>query len=275
MKHPNDLNIFLDSGAFSAWSRKKEIDLDEYCQYIKNNIEFLEVYASLDVIPGTPGRVASTKDREQAAAQSWENYLYMVNEGLDPLPVYHYGEDKKWLHQMLDYGCHYIGIGGLVGITSDKRRLWLDRVFSDITDSDGIPKVKTHGFGMTALPLIFRYPWYSVDSLAWIRVAQNGGVMVPKTKKDGSFRFDTSPTTIFVSEDSPMVNKEGKHYRSMGTSVVRIIMKWLEDCGTNLSEVSSNYHYRALVNASFFKRVAEEKAERPFRHKDIIQGVFF
>ena len=168
MISPDQFTFFLDSGAYSAWSRGTQIDLDEYIAFIKANIEVIEVYACLDCIPGVPGKNASNQERNEAAELTWKNYLYMKSEGLDPLPVYHYGEDAEFLERMLAYGCPYIGIGGLVGIPSDKRRLWLDRVFTRITDDKGMPIVKTHGFGMTSVPLIFRYPWYSVDSTTWI-----------------------------------------------------------------------------------------------------------
>ncbi len=267
MIHPHDLNIFLDSGAFSAWTRGTEIDIDEYCEYIRANIEHLEVYASLDVIPGSPVKPATKNDRDSAASQSWKNYLYMKEQGLNPIPVYHYGEHFKWLDNMLEYGCEYIGIGGLVGLSTPIRKQWLDQVFTAITDQDGKPIVKTHGFGMTAIPLIFRYPWYSVDSIAWIRVAQNGGIYFPKTDKSKEFMFDTTPVALAVSKDSPAMKKEGKHYKSLGPASVEIVKKWLDFCGTCIDEVESNYHYRALVNATYFKMVAEKRKDSRFdRH---------
>lgn len=266
MIKPTDFRFFLDSGAFSAWSKGAVIDLDEYCEFIRANIEYLDVYACLDVIPGAPGRLATNEEREQAAAQSWENYLYMKAAGLDPLPVYHYGEDMKWLNKMIGYGCTYIGIGGLVGIPSDLRRVWLDRVFTALTDGTGKPLIQTHGFGMTALPLIFRYPWYSVDSTSWLKASMTGMIYLPQLEDD-KFVFDRTPMNCSVSDRSPTQNEAGKHAAHFSPRMRKVLDRWLAECGKTYEQVSSNYQHRATCNALFFRRVSEEKAGRPFTHR--------
>ena len=35
---PDDFVFFLDSGAYSAWTRGTAIDIDEYCAFIKANM---------------------------------------------------------------------------------------------------------------------------------------------------------------------------------------------------------------------------------------------
>lgn len=264
MISPDQFSFFLDSGAYSAWSRGTEIDLDEYVAFIKANIENIEVYASLDVIPGKPGSAATTKQRDDAAEQSWKNYLYMVREGLDPLPVYHYGENLTFLERMLDHGCQYIGIGGLVSVPSLMRRHWLDKVFARLTGSDGKPIVKTHGFGMTAIPLIFRYPWYSIDSTTWIKITSTGSVYLPQLV-DGEFVFDQVPRVVSVSSVSPRAVVGGKHANTMSTGMKEVLNRWLKFCGKNYDEVFSSYYHRAVVNVTFFKMVAEAKATQVFK----------
>ncbi|UNA00821.1 queuine tRNA-ribosyltransferase [Edwardsiella phage vB_EpM_ZHS] len=256
MIDPSEFSFFLDSGAYSAWSRGTAIDLDEYCAFIKANIEHIEVYACLDVIPGTPGKAATELQRQQAAEATWKNYLYMKAEGLDPLPVYHYGEDFAFLQRMLDYGCDYIGIGGLVGIPGVMRKHWLDRLFKRITDADGKPLVKTHGFGMTSVSLIFRYPWHSVDSTSWIQATANGGILLP-AMRDGEFVFDATPMTVAVS------NQKGT--TQLSPAMRAILDKWLAQCGKTYAEVGEHYYHRAVCNVTFFKKVSESKAAAPFK----------
>lgn len=274
MIEPIQFRFFLDSGAFSAWSKGAVIDIDEYCEFIRANIEYLDVYACLDVIPGAPGRQATNKERDEAAAASWENYLYMKAQGLDPLPVYHYGEEVKWLENMLEHKCEYIGVGGLVGIPSEQRRLWLDRVFTRITDSAGQPILKTHGFGMTSLPLIFRYPWYSVDSTSWLKASMSGMIYLPQLK-DGKFVFDQTPMSCPVSDRSPTANKAGKHANSFSQKMRDVLDLWLKECGKTFEDVASNYQHRATCNAYFFRRVSEEKSGRPFTHRVVTKQVLF
>lgn len=274
---PKQLRFFLDSGAFSAWSTGKPIDLDEYCEFIRHNIEYLDVYAALDCIPGSKDRPASAKERDEAARISWENYLYMKNQGLDPLPVYHYGEDQKWLEQMLDFGCQYIALGALVGVPSQLRRHWLDRVFTRLTDDAGKPVVKVHGFGMTAIPLIFRYPWYSVDSTSWLKSTMSGNVYLPLTDKDDRFLFDRTPYTISVSTGVPGKDEGARVplITTQGETIMAKLERWLNECGVTFQQCSSDYYYRAIVNITFFKRVALEKADRPFSDRIVTQGRFF
>lgn len=263
---PDQFIFFLDSGAYSAWTRGTAIDIDEYCAFIKANIEHIEVYACLDSIPGKPGKAASERQRQEAAELTWSNYLYMKAEGLDPLPVYHYGEDFKFLDRMLDYGCQYIGIGGLVSVPGQMRKHWLDRLFKRITDADGKPLVKTHGFGMTSVPLIFRYPWYSVDSTSWIQATANGAVLLPQIDTapgaNGAFRFDRAPVTIPVSNQRA---SSGKAANTLSPGMRRILERWLAECGKTYAEVCEHYYHRAVCNVTFFKRVSEAKATTPFR----------
>jgi len=272
-----DLRFFLDSGAFTAWSSGKPIDLDEYCEFIRHNIEYLDVYAALDCIPGSKDRPASAKEREEAAALSWKNYLYMRDQGLNPLPVYHYGEDPKWLEQMLDYGCDYIALGALVGIPSQLRRHWLDRVFTRLTDETGRPIVKTHGFGMTAIPLIFRYPWYSVDSTSWLKATMSGGVYLPATDGDGKFVFDRTPYVVPVSSGVPGKDETTRVplITTQGDGIMGLLQRWLGECGVTFEQCSADYYYRAIANVTYFKRVSLEKADRPFSDRIVTQGRFF
>lgn len=260
---PDQFRFFLDSGAFSAWSKGTVIDIDEFCEFIRANVDHLDVYACLDVIPGSPGRPATPAERDEAAEQTWRNYLYMREQNLFPIPVYHFGEDRRFLKRMLDYGCDYIGIGGLVGIPGGQRRLWLDSLFLDITDAKGMPIVKTHGFGMTSVPLIFRYPWYSVDSTTWIMVAASGSIYLPQTR-DGSFVFDEAPTTISVSDRNPKQSMDGKHANSLTQAGRKTLDAWLSFCGKTYEQVRESYYHRATCNVMFFKLVGECKGERPF-----------
>lgn len=261
---PNEFRFFLDSGAYSAWSKNSAIDLDEYCAFIKANIEKIEAYACLDVIPGAPGRSATAAERETAAEATWRNFLYMQREGLQPLPVFHYGEPWRFLDRMLAHGCDYVGIGGLVSVPSKERRAWLDDLFLRICDADGFPKVKTHGFGMTALVLMFRYPWHSVDSTTWIKITANGAVYLPQLV-DGEFVFDQTPSVIVVSANNPKANQDQKHGDSLPPAHRAILDRWLAYCGKTYEECKDNYFHRAVVNVTFFREVSRAKMGRPFK----------
>ena len=99
------VNLFLDSGAFSASEQGAVIILDEYIKFAKKHEAHCEVIANLDVI-GDPGETRKNQKKVEA-------------EGLRPLPVYHYGEPRQYLLRYINM-YEYIGIGGMVLIPPTK-----------------------------------------------------------------------------------------------------------------------------------------------------------
>ena len=56
-QHPGQYYLVVDSGAYSAWSRGKQFDMDEYINFLNSN-NVLDVAfwaAEADVIPGSFG----------------------------------------------------------------------------------------------------------------------------------------------------------------------------------------------------------------------------
>ena len=59
----------------------------------------------------------------------------------------------------------------MVGESTRTLRGWLDHIWCKyLTNADGTPKVKVHGFGMTMRELIVSLPVASVNSTSWIFV---------------------------------------------------------------------------------------------------------
>ncbi len=151
-----DKHIFLDSGAFSAWTRKIKIDIDEYAAFIKQYNKYLTLYANLDVIGDAKG--------------TERNQRYLESKGLHPLATFHIGSPYEELEKMIkEYD--YIALGGLVGVPRSRRILHLDKCFKMIRT-----KVKVHGFGVGDFELMLRYPFYSVDNTNWILGGRTGAV---------------------------------------------------------------------------------------------------
>ena len=64
------------------------------------------IFAQVDKIPGEWGKPKTPEQLAEAPILSWENYKYMVKKVKSPkklLPIFHQGEDFKYLQQMLDY----------------------------------------------------------------------------------------------------------------------------------------------------------------------------
>jgi len=152
-----DKILFLDSGAFSAFTQGKVINLDEYIDYIKKNEKYISVYAGLDVISDWKG--------------TRKNIEYMEACGLNPLPTFHFGSPIDELERLIDK-YDYIALGGLVPYSKDiiKLKKWLDICFNVIIKKNKKRKnnIKVHGFGVSAFWAWQRYPFYSVDATSWL-----------------------------------------------------------------------------------------------------------
>lgn len=151
-------DLFLDSGAYSAFNSGVKIDLDDYIKYVQKHKDATTIYATLDVI----GDWKATK----------KNTEYMESKGLKPLPVFHYKSPLDELKRMCSK-YDYIALGGLVPLKTNTKllRLWLDTCFKVIyeeTMKKGKPLLKVHGFGLTNFSIWRDYPFYSVDSTTWL-----------------------------------------------------------------------------------------------------------
>jgi hypothetical protein len=211
--------LFLDSGAFSAFTQGTTIDIDSYITFIKEFKDKVNVYVNLDVIG--------------SAEDSWKNQEYMESKGLHPLPVFHLQDGIEYLHRCLKYP--YFCLGGMAsGATTQQRLDFLDKCWDIICDTpDRLPKSKVHGLGMTSLDLLFRFPWWSVDSSSWLATGRFGGLFVPCKSK-----FTTeAPLKVFVSTRSPSIQEElGDHISSHTPLEQKIIMGWIKKWGFELGE---------------------------------------
>lgn len=186
-EHPESKSkLFIDSGAFSAHTKGKEVDVDAYIRFMNEIDDVTYVFAQVDKIPGRFGKPRTPQQLADAPKESWDNYLYMVDKVKSRdklLPIFHQGEDFKWLKNMLEYthsdGKHiwYIGISPSNDVSVVEKKKWLEVVFRIIKESSN-PNVKTHAFGMTSLNVLEQYPFTSADSTSWLLSAANGGIII-------------------------------------------------------------------------------------------------
>lgn len=140
----------LDSGAFSAHTKGRVIELDEFIATAKRlralpGSRLSEVFA-LDVINNWRASHANTK-RMWAA-------------GVDAIPCYHQGEPWSVLVGLArDYP--KIAIGGMVGVNRRAKLAWVKACFDKVW-----PK-KIHGFGVSDLAILRAVPFHTVDATNW------------------------------------------------------------------------------------------------------------
>jgi hypothetical protein len=259
----------IDPGSFSVWkSGVEEIDVRQYGDYLVRHRHQYHHCANLDIIPGEPNFPPSSEEAEAAVEKSWENYHYLDSLGLPLIPIYHQGEDDAALERIIDARCDYVGISPDDSASEPEREKFLDDTFYMITDSNGLPIVKTHGFGVTSVRLMSRYPWYSLDSTTWKKMAQYGGIMIPCDGGDGSMDYTRDPIKLSISEKSSKQFCVGGGIFLNNDAAMGWLCEFLEAEGFTIEEIESattGYAARCRLNVRIMQRIAQELPVNPYR----------
>lgn len=237
--------VFLDSGAFSAFTQGVQVDLPAYCDYIKRNRDIIEEVDG-DLL-------ASVLDGIGDPLKTWQNQQAMEALGVRPLPCFHYGEDERYLEHYIE-NYTYITLGGMVPISTPQLYHWLDRIWEKyLTDGAGRPRLKVHGFGLTTVGLMERYPWYSVDSSSWVQIARTGGMMLPRGK------------AVSISERSPSRKVEGMHVDNLPLALSDPIIRELESYGVDVQRARETYLARWAYNIWAFTEMGRRMPDHAFQ----------
>lgn len=227
--------LFLDSGAYTAFTKNVSIDIDEYIDYVNSNIDAITVCAPVDVIP------KGVEDSRIAAEQSWNNFLYMRKRIIIPgklIAVYHQAEPIENLHKILDYSDEYgkityMGIGALANTRDkDTRMRFIESCFYEIMKQRS--DIKVHGFGMTDLSLLELFPFYSADSTTW-RMAAIMGEIITKWGR------------IVISD-----RRKGDSIYAVKSEVTfDILNQYVRGFGYDLCELANDAEKRARFNIAY------------------------
>jgi hypothetical protein len=116
----------------------------------------------------------------------------------------------------------------------------LDYLFKKyIIDDKGKPRVKVHGLATTSLPLMQRYPWYSVDSARCMKLAVYGQIIIPNI----SF---TNFHILKISDKNPNI------LQTISPMVLQRIITLGEIYNCPLNELVSSINIRILWNYLVF-----------------------
>lgn len=237
--------VFLDSGAFSAHTLGVSIDLLEYCDYIKKNADIIRMEDG--------DLMASVLDGVGDPLKTYQNQIAMEENGVRPLPCFHYGEDERYLeYYIANYS--YITIGGMVGKSSKDLNNWLDRIWSRyMLDGSGTPKTKVHAFGVTSVSLMEQYPWHSCDSSTWVQARSFGDI------------FDHEFGRIPISEKSPNRQTYGRHYSSFSPIENDMLKDRFTSNGFDPDRLMTTALARGVYNIWAFMQVNERLNRERFR----------
>lgn len=222
--------IFMDSGAFSAYTKGATIDIHEYMNFVRRNYDIIDQVAILDAI-GDP-------------VKTWQNQKYMESNGIRPLPCFHFGEDESYLTTYID-NYEYICLGGVALAGSGSRLIrWLDHLWSKyLTNKDGTARIKVHGFAITSRTIMGRYPWYSVDSSTWAQASIFGAIEHPTHGR------------IQISRESPSLKIEGKHFMNFTSAEQNILLQEFASAGFDYNELMCSQAVRCIYNVLAFEEL--------------------
>ncbi|MGW1352811.1 hypothetical protein ACWCQE_26615 [Streptomyces sp. NPDC002409] len=149
-----DVDLFADSGAYSAATTGATIRLADYAAWLHHWAPLWTVRAGLDVIG----------DHEATA----RNTAALTDAGCDVLPTFHLGSPWPVLEDLCSTH-QYVALGGMAlhAVGGAKQRplmAWLVKCFRIAAEYGTV----FHGFGMTSARLVKNLPFYSIDSSSYL-----------------------------------------------------------------------------------------------------------
>jgi len=247
--------IFLDSGAFSAYTKGIHINIKDYCDYIIRN---------KDIILEDDGvLVASVLDAIGDPLQTWRNQRIMERLGAKPLPCYHFADgDERFLEEYVSK-YDYITLGGMAVTSMGPLKIWLDRIWDKyLVDGAGRPKVKVHGFGLLSERMFKIYPWYSTDSASWVQLAMNGGIYIRDTK------------ILKISTTSIQRKIDGTHYDNLPKPMQQTIADEIVARDWDVERLRTFNYSRWAYNIRVMNDINDKFRNADIRFKTKQRGLF-
>lgn len=241
----NDLGVMMDSGAASFHNLQKkglrklggkysvrhegelkDLVINSYVKYVKKERKNWDFYLTFDYLKQCPIIYDVTKELEK--------------KGIRPVPVYHGDQSTEWLTRYCSEGHKLICLGS-VKRNAKTYRLYFDKCFN-IAAKHG---VVLHGLAITSLSLMFGFPWYSVDSATWAKVAAYGCILCTSDTVNDTFGY------IHMT-DRRHGQSRGVEYLDLSKTQKKSIEREVNDCGFDIHDLCTDSGVRSLYNVYVF-----------------------
>lgn len=171
--------LIFDSGAFSAWSAGKKVDVVGYADWaVEASKNFPRVVCvNMDVIPGQFGRTSTAAERKAGMALSLKNADYLRSRGLDVMEVFHQDEPREFLDLLISRQTEkgVLGISPRNDVQVGRKIEWQKTLTSYLFQARGKNFPRTHGLAVTSFDMLANFPYYSADSSTWSSPFRFGG----------------------------------------------------------------------------------------------------
>lgn len=175
--------------------------------------------------------------------------------GIYPVPVYHGDQSLDYVRKYIDDGHKIIGVGfSKIGKNSpDAVHRYYDSVMK-LTESKG---VACHGFAVTG-DIMFRFPWYSVDSTTWLKAAAYGKIVDIMPEKQ---------RVALIHVSSRAISGGYGTVEGLSPEVQRYLKDKVEREGFDFDKVRTDLCYRATYNAKIMVDAVEANRRRNLKWK--------
>jgi hypothetical protein len=164
-------DVFIDSGAFTAWKTGHQIRLEDYMKFCHKYKDKAWGYIQLDVIKDSVGTA--------------KNLDIMYQEGLKPVPVLQVCDPAERCVDLIKYNKKIAISGGAIdGVRINDI---IDKFNEAYKLTNG--EIKIHGLGYTRVSNLFDLPLASVDSSTYMAGTRYGRFMRLINGKINSINF--------------------------------------------------------------------------------------
>jgi hypothetical protein len=227
--------LMYDSGAFTAWNKGVEVDLDTLCTGYDTLIKQYGARCkkiwliNLDKIPGRKGVSATAQELVEAMEISQRNYALLVSRFGDcVLPVFHQDEPFSELRSMT---APFICVSPRNDLPEGQRRKWAVEAHTHIPEGQW-----THGLAATGKHMMTQVPWRSVDSATWIFVGSAGGI------------FTDNLSVLSISKENTGAKTMDAHFDSLSPLDKRAMEESIKSKGFTVDELREAYQSRIVYN---------------------------
>jgi hypothetical protein len=207
MLPPQTVDLWVDSGAYSAWTKGILLDVPGYAKFLDQLRPKLKRFrkvhlVSLDIIPGSYGVKPSQDDFKKALEGTVKNTEQLIKLGFPVIPVFHQGEPKEVFNYYLGLGIDYLGISP-ANDSKQSDRLRFVRSCLPLIPREGNTFLATHNFGNVVSNQLTAFPFYSADSTGW-KIAVGYGEMRRKSLSGTGRAVEKNPMHSYRARHLPV-----------------------------------------------------------------------
>lgn len=210
-----NIELFLDCGAFSAANLGEPINLDDYIAWVNNWKEHLFAYAALDVIGSAEGSARNLKRMHKA--------------GLEPVPVHIFGDDEEKMKELVAVAPRgWVAFGGLMRVPGGPCPASYVKAKVDWCRNAG---GRGHWFGYAKMKMLSGFKPYSADSSAWSQPLQYGQCM-----------FYMGKGKMVRRQSHRRVESDGSEFETLTPKMARFV----RNCGFTEEQYYDPFYWRNI-----------------------------